>query len=524
MTLAMSRSRDGFPICSADGILLHSSYDPGKEAERFLDSRRGQAAPSTYVLLGPCLDYLSPLIRRRYPGSRIVSLQYSAFFRGKEIQEADATWYPDSPISLPSFIEAAIGEEASSGIGFLDWAPSARAFPDMARLASAVLRDSLDRLASSAATIKATGRSWLLNTCRAFLLAEEAASPIRADGPLVVAMAGPSLESALGDLHRFRGSFRLVSSSSALASCLANGFQPDLVVATDGGFWSRSHLYPLASVRLHLACPLSALPSGQLYKRTPLVLLDQGSFAESELLPFLGGGHPLPAHGTVAGSALALSSSLGEGPLIVAGLDLADLGEREHARPHGFDRVVDRGTGRGEPLETVLFARRLGGARAELGLGWSGTRSHAVYASALELDALRLRGRTFRLRPSPRRLAGFDELDGAALAALLDPAGLGGAGPLRFEERPLPSSEARRDFLSAKLSAWRESSSRACFDLAEGRRPSDPRMDELLRSFDHPYWAAARRALASGGDPRPAAEALAERVADGLSSMAGRLF
>lgn len=523
MLLAMSLARDGSSVCTADGALLHSGYDPAREAERFIDSRLGSSKPSSFILLGPCLDYLSPIIRRRFPASRIVSLQFSPFFRGRELGSADATWYPDDPFPVFSFLDANLGEELSSGLAVLEWSAASRAFPDIAHGVDRAVRDFLGRHSATAATVKASGRSWILNACRTFLLVEELLEPRPFEGPVVVAMAGPSLEESLSALAPLRGAFRLVSVSSALSACLASGLVPDLAIATDGGFWSRAHLYPLSGREVPLCMPLTALPSACLSRRSAILLLDQGSFAEAELLPLLGGGLVLPAHGTVAGSALTLAARSGQGPVIAAGLDLACRGESEHARPHGFDQAVGGASRRLRPLETSAFARRLEAAPIPVGGGWHGSRSHAVYAAALSQDAASLPGRLHRLNPSPCPLDGFKPIGARELEGIIMTSHNAYSAMAPLARRAAPPYRDRRAFLGRKLGEWRSAAEAACARMAEGLEP-DPRIVELLRAFDHPLWAAARRAAASGADPRPAALALGARVMAGIDDIEGRLL
>lgn len=523
MVLAIARSRCGSLVCSADGAFLHSRYDPEREAERFLEASL-TSFPSTVILLGPCLDYLTSPLRRRFPGVRIASIQYSAFFRGRENSRADATWYPDTPVPLPAFLNAVIDEDAISGISVLEWAPASKAFPEAAQATREALRAALDRFVSSAATVKAAGRSWILNTCRSFLLAEHLVAPRPFETPIVVAAAGPSLEASLDLLEKWKGTFFLVTVSSALAACTARGFQPDLVVATDGGAWSRLHLYPLARFASPLAVPLCALPSAALWRRLPLLLLDQGSFAETELLPFLGGGYSSPPHGTVAGSAIKLAARLSSGPIIAAGLDLAVHGEFEHARPHGFDRYLDGSVSRISSLEVRAWERRAERATTPLRDGWFGSRSLAIYADALSSDAASLAGRLFRLLPSPQGLSGFRELDPRGLGEILGGKTKAGATSPLSRSSTAPSREERRDFLASRLGAWRSLATSACEGLCAGRLPKDEGVRELLRSLDLPDWAAALRAQSAGADPRAAAEALAERVDAALDDMGRRLI
>jgi hypothetical protein len=357
MTITLSSAKSLAPTCKAGGIWLHSPYDPAREAERFARSSIGSSKPSHILLLGPCLDYLTPAIRSALPGSRIISVQYSPFFAGRELSRPDAVWQPDSGESLESFLDANLDEDAISGVAVLEWEPATRAFPEAFAGASKAVASSLDRLSSSVATVKAFGKRWIANACASFLLIERLLTVKPQTCPVVVAAAGPSLNHSLIALSRFKGRFVIIAVSSAWSACLAAGIEPDLIVSTDGGYWSRCHLSPLARRRSSIASPLTALPSSSLYKRASFLVLNQGSFAELDLLPGLGAGFDLAPHGTVSGTAIHLASRISSGPIIAAGLDLASYGDLDHARPHGFDSLAYDDSSRFRPSEEAVWRR-----------------------------------------------------------------------------------------------------------------------------------------------------------------------
>jgi hypothetical protein len=521
MELSIRPSRSGPPTCSAGGSWLHSRYEPEKEARRFAELELGASKPSHVVLLGPCLDYLSAAVRSLLPGARILSIQYSAFFSSVREGKADASWYPGSETGLDAFLDGALDEDAISGVAVLEWEPASRAFPAEAAAARDAVKGSLDRLASSTATVKASGRRWIANACASYLLVERLLLPEASKRPILVAAAGPSLPESLASLKDIAGAFTLLCVSSALAACRAAGIEPDLAIATDGGFWSRLHLYPLAAKSLPLAAPLTALPSSALYRETAILVLDQGSFAERALLPSLGASLALPPHGTVSGSAIVLASRLTSGPVVALGLDLASYGDLEHARPHGFDRLHDASASRSSPVEGSIWSRASVAAPIPLEPPpWRSSRSLAAYASALSMDSRRHDGRLFRLGPSPARVEGFATPGRAELEAMAEASS---PRATMAESRPAPLGE-REGWLRGLIEQWRISAQAACRLMGSGDALPDPLVSELLRSIDIADYAASRRALLSGGDPAPAALDLERSCEEFLSGLQRRFF
>jgi hypothetical protein len=531
MELAFAASKAGASYAKAGSILLHSAYDPQKEAERFVDAALGPRRPSCFILSGPCLDYLSPALRARYPGALVLSIQHDARFRNQGPGAADDSWYPGGEESIESFLSRRIDEDALAGVQILEWPPASRAWPEEAAATAKAIRSVLDRLASSSATLKTFGRQWITNACRNFLLVGEALRPKPVDLPIVIASAGPSLCDALDILRDHRPSFALLAVSSALTTCLAKGLAPDLVVATDGGFWSRQHLYPLAASGRPLAMPLTNLPSASLAASIQAVFLDQGNFPEPELLAPGGGGLRLPSHGTVTGSAVQLAARLGHGPLILAGVDFANQGLLSHARPHGFDHLSRDGQTRLKPEESLLLARESATQAIPLGVKpWWSSRSLAIYAEALSAEVLLppLAGRTFRLFPSPAALPGCRVLDAQGLAALFQ-GQHGPQGPrlheaMAFERQDWPAAGRRRELLGSSILAWRGMAIDAVAAIRAGQLPTSLRARELLRAVDLPWWAAACRLLAAGDDAAGPAAELGRSAAAFLEGLGERLL
>ncbi|HTX72038.1 MAG TPA: 6-hydroxymethylpterin diphosphokinase MptE-like protein [Rectinemataceae bacterium] len=536
MDLVCAPSRTGPSFCSVGGIALHSPYDPEREAARWLDSHDLRKRITCCVLLAPCLDFLSPLLRRRNPRLRIVTIQPDAGFRGREQERSDAAWYPDSPLPLARFLDEAIAEDEVSGVMVLEWPPAARVFPAVLENQRKILRDSIDRLVGSAATIRTFGKRWFINACRSFLLIEEILQPRPVAEALVLAAAGPSLDDSLAALRPFSGRFRLLAVSSALSACRAAGLEPDLVVTTDGGQWSRNHLEPLARQRAPLAAPLTALPSSQIWPQSPIVLLDQGSFVERRLAPELGGGVPIPPHGTVVGSALRLAATLGSGPILLAGLDLAVDGDREHCSPHAFDILEEQSGERRLPLSTVRYAHSRQNAPLRLGEGaWRVSRSLSTYASALADETPTFSGRLFRLSPSPVELPGCESVEPDMLPGVLgrargrDHGTEGWPAAESPDDRRVSDGElrlatpGRLHLLSWALDEWSRELRGACEGLAAGLLPADQPTRDLLRSLDLPDWAASRRACIGGEDATAAALALRKHVEAILSDTKRRL-
>jgi hypothetical protein len=257
----------------------------------------------------------------------------------------------------------------------------------------------------------------------------------------------------------------------------------------------------------------------------PILLIEQGNFPEAELCSFLGPRIRLPSHGTVSGSALRLAASLTTGPILAAGLDLASLDLRSHARPHGFDAIGLEGQTCRHPHETAAYSRERPLAPERIGEGpWWTSRSLRLYAAALAAEAGKppLAGRVYRLNPSAVGLEGMREIGEKDIADLL--AGSVVSGRTVPAGRSVPPHEERRDFLESRFAIWRRDLGQAIANLNSGSRFESPRIKELFRAVDFPDWAAASRALASGEDAGVALLSLEREVTEFLDEAERKLL
>ena len=588
--LHFEASRCGLMTCGQGSLSLHSAYNPETEAQNFIARTLPEGKkPSLILILGPCLGYITAALKALEPRAETACIQYSRAFEGRESASADRSFYFDDSLEpgenarrLSAFLAELIGPDSVSGLALIEWPPAARAFPAEAGLCGLILRQTLDRYASEANTEKTFGRRWILNALRSSLLIERLAVLHRTAAPLVIAASGPSLDSALRQLSPYRGRFVLFAVSSALAALRARGWEPDLVVSTDGGNWSRHHLYPLgpepAGEKTILASPLTALPSSGLYAERPLLLLDQGFFPENELVPVFGGALDVGGDATVSGTALRTAALATDGPIITAGLDLASFDIRSHCVPNGFDALIAEDECRLNPGESIVFGREWPGlAPVEGAAPWRSSRALALYAGSLSAAAPGLcPGRIFRLEPSPVQLEGFVPLYGAALATLMSDfpasegtadsgaraAGTEGSGskakrgcagwPGLFTFRDAPPEEERKRFLRKRIGIWRAEVQAAAGLMRIGVLPSgqsraeaknpgagipdgamaagqrtaaqDSTALELFRAVDMPDWAASRRALLRGENPEPVRTNLLENTLAFLDEIEGRLL
>jgi hypothetical protein len=525
-------ARSGACTAIIAGIALHSRYDPLREAERFVQTSLQGEIPSAIVLLGAGLGYLVDSLRRRFPSARLLALYYDARIHEKSLNRAELAWHPGMPEDPEAWLRRMLCELDLEGLRVLEWPPSSRIFPDLARRARRAVEQVARELRGSMVTTQAAGRRWMRNSLLNFLNTRSLIRPAgRAGGrPVLLAASGPSLQESACWIRRCRDRLRLWALPSAALFLREEGLPPDLVVLTDPGFYALYHLHPLAGRPLRLAMPLSAA-AGCWRLSAEVLWFSQGNFFEEALLDQAGLKAPaVPPHGTVAASALELALLLSNGPVILAGLDLCLYDIRSHVRPNTFERFLEPAAGRLSPMHDLLFRqaadraphrRTVDGARIRSGLP---LETYAGWFAALPH-----RDRVYRLHPSPVALPAMREIAGPDLPPLIeaaaDPDGRGeaaGWAPLAG----FPGRAERSGMARGLLADWAQRIRRSLHRLNRERRLGplieDPFLLDFAYYFDAGSLTEIKRTARLQGEP--AAVPPAARLLEAAASFVGDLI
>jgi hypothetical protein len=458
-------AKSGSRSLRVDGIALHSPYDPVREAHRFVLEGIGTEPPSAVVVLGEGLGYVGHAVKDLFPSARVIRVHYSAeIFRAAGPLDGPA-WAPGQKSSLADFLLGQIGEFDMEGLRVLEWPPSARLFPSIARDANDTVRRVLQQLNGSLVTTIAAGRLWLRNSIENFLAFESVlvGRPCAEDRPVLIAAPGPSLEESAKLIRTALPFIDLWALPSSLPLLREEGLTPDLVVMTDPGYYSMHHL-SFAVPDCPLAMPISAargawsLPTraSEGLFRAPF-LLSQPGFFEDAIFHAAGVRPPqVPPHGTVAATALDLARSFTRAPVIVAGLDMCTRDISSHARPNAFDTLLHLRISRVFPHDGLTYERSAGehATRLEGMAGIRASLSLRTYSGWFDQAEDGDPHRVYRLLPSPVALGRMRSLDAEGLRDLLGRAHPGFRGPQVRKCDPYPELPQRLLIVSRLISGW----------------------------------------------------------------------
>lgn len=420
---------------TARPAVLHSRYDPVKEAIRFLDQQAFSFRPAIVVVTEPGDSYLVEPLRNRFPGAVLIAIRYQdSSFRDTD-RLWDAVWRPGCGSALVPFLFNCVPDELLPVTSFLCWKPSDTVWPETARMVWEGISSLIRTQQSVMYTRSMFGRRWFLNMVKNCALAENPYLAPKTAKPVVLAAAGPTLEK----LFPFNRSGYYVCSVSAASSCLAEyDCQPDICIATDGGFWAIDHFRNFSAL-VPVAFPLEAAIPERVLENNPVILLSYGSQLEAVFHDNCGiVAEPAFRNGTVAGTAALYALAHTTSCVLAAGLDLAPTSSFSHARPNVADPLTDISTDRLRPLAGALHAKNRNYGALETYAGWFESRD-ASFSD-----------RFFRLRPEGRPLAGIRTVDieDAASPDYSRPE------PLR-RQNPLPRS-ARVEILNGWLAGTKE--------------------------------------------------------------------
>ena len=449
----------------------------------------------------PGESHLAGALRTRYPAARLLAIRYDKELFAESDTLWDGVWRPGTGSEVSSWLFSAIPDEHLPLTAFLPWKPSDSIWPSLSAYVWNSIASVIRLQTSVMYTRSAFGKRWLMNCVRNAMLArnvEELACPRKT---VLLAAAGPSLESIF---PLDPAGFFVCSVSSALTCLLDRGVRPDLAIATDGGYWALAHLRRIPH-DVPLAFPLEAAVPTKVLRENPLVLLDYGSDLEKFLLETAGiRAEGAERNGTVTGTAASFLLDRFPGPVYASGLDLKPVHERSHARPNAGLFAVEANSSKTKPLSHTSF---------EAGRD---TSSLDIYASWFSSRDASFRERFMRIGNEGRPLEGIRSITLADFRGLCSV-----SGDWRDEQTPsVPRRGRPLQERKEKILSWLRSDSMA-FAEDPYSIPNDPLHHEILQMVSYTGYVKYLKYARSGGpEARESARELANEARSFLSRLA----
>lgn len=377
----ISAAKDGTITASENGMLLHSKYNPGREAEQLVSSFDIQKN-TTAAFLSVGLGYAPITFAQKYPTVPIIIVEPDSAHLFEAFDALD--W---SPVLQHKEVAFAITSDAELAAHLLDKynLDSCKFFSVSSQTAhdtkfyeqlTELLSRQKQKTQINTNTLEKFSHLWLHNSCCNLHYLAELDGVDKYKGctslPVVVLAAGPSLQSILPQLPEIKKRSIIVCVDTALHACLEAHVEPDFIILVDPQYACSLHLEFLESPSSVLITESAVYPSVFRFNCKEKVLCSSlfpiGQYFEKQL----GSKGKLGAGGSVTTTAWDFARLCGTKEIYLAGMDLGFPGKQTHIRGSQFEERSHRTSYRTFSAETDAVNALLG-ANPTLALDYNGS-------------------------------------------------------------------------------------------------------------------------------------------------------
>ena len=360
----LQKAKNGSWTAAYGGTLLHSSYNPEREAEKLVSAAEGKDF-SSGVFMGAGLGYAPVCFAQKFPNKTLIIIEPSVQRLISAFYTVDWTPVFKQPSCViltgatqPQII--AILEKTGLEDSFFFQTPAhelheAQFFSELKCL---VDRNKQKHKINSR-TLKTFSGLWFRNMCRNINKMTEYSGITQFQGkaaglPACIIAAGPSLDGILPFLNELKKRCLLVCVDTALRACLRVGVQPHFVVLTDPQYWNARHIEGLSAPETILITDTAAYPSVFRFNCKSIHLCASffplGQYIEART----GSNGKLGTGGSVASTTWDFARFCGCTEIYVAGLDLGYPAGKTHTRGSTFEEKAHLDACRLKNAETAF--------------------------------------------------------------------------------------------------------------------------------------------------------------------------
>lgn len=356
MELEFLTAKNNEQTVRINNIFLHSSYNPSREAERFVQNISVDFVPEIIFITEPGLAYILPFLRERFPTAKIGCLKFTNINSNFDFSVS----FTSDITLLKKEISKFIPNSKIFQTLFLKWEPSEKIFTKESEVFWNLVKNIIDEEKTLLVTQQFFEKKWLINSCNFITYCQNCASfSEMINCPVVICASGPSLKNNLQIIKNFRDKIFLICLSSAIPVLHRENVIPDLYFSTDGGFWANFHLRKIRKNIPLAVSPESFVNKNILQNQLLLPIIYSDGFS-SELqnlskIKFIED----KRNGTVSGSALEFAIDHTTFPIYLLGLDLSSQKEYQHTQPNELEIKNSTFDNRINSLEKRSFSSSL---------------------------------------------------------------------------------------------------------------------------------------------------------------------
>ena len=323
----------------ANGFMLHSSYNPSREAERYVENLSILPYEDTIILLEPAISYCLVFLRKKYPDKKIGVIRFSDAFEEFNKGFDFVINHFDINNNLDEILFNKLGEERLFSVHFAEWEASKNAFPELYQSAVIKIKESLEKAKTLLVTREYFEKKWFLNSL-SFIkyINKKAVIQDKIKKDVLILASGPSIHTSIEIIKNNQEKFFIICLSSALPVCKYYGIRIDLCISTDGGFWAGQHLKHIAKDTI-LALSPESFVSKKTLEDNPILPLAYPDGISKKILDLCNFTNTFEAerNGTVSGTAAKFALKYFSGNIYFLGLDLANGKGFQHEQPNEIE-------------------------------------------------------------------------------------------------------------------------------------------------------------------------------------------
>ncbi|MDO5774487.1 MAG: DUF115 domain-containing protein [Spirochaetales bacterium] len=360
--IEIETAKNGSVTAKRKNLLLHSKYNPEKEADSLINSFDSEKK-DTAIFLGFGLGYGLVEFAKKFPEPTLIIIEEDTASFFSALSAID--WSPVFEHKKLIFIIGASLEQTSVLISNCSYSKT-HIFKTKSHTAhNQEYFDSVENIIFqnkqkeevNTNTLEKFSRLWLSNSCKNLDYIEKLDGVNKflniANGiPFVIIAAGPSLEKILPHLNEIKERAIIVCVDTALHSCLEFNVEPDFIILADPQYYCSLHLEFLKSPESILVTEIAVYPSVFRFQCKEIVLFSSmfpiGKFFEKNI----GEKGLLAAGGSVATTAWDFARMCGASEIYLAGMDLGFPSKKTHIRGSKFEEKIHCESSRTKTAET----------------------------------------------------------------------------------------------------------------------------------------------------------------------------
>lgn len=340
--------KSGLPTLKMNQILVHSQYDPVKEANQWVKSVEYKIN-DTIVVLGLGLGYHVQALLDNTPESvnilivepveEIGNICKNSEYCGKILNYERVRLICNANLTkIEEELKHTFGREASSDRIVLAEQPGCvRTDPTLYTKLRKLIVKTVEWLRIQENTTLHFSFDWSRNIMENlwetfFSVGVAALQNSFQDVPAIVVSAGPSLSKNVQKLHAAKDKALIICVGTALRVLLKEEIRPDLIVTIDGGETNAKHFEGIDYQDIPIVFYPTVHPKILKNSNMKNFVSMSGMVVENWLNPYLEAKGYLSTGGSVANSAFDFAYQMGCNPIALIGQDLAYSNGESHAK------------------------------------------------------------------------------------------------------------------------------------------------------------------------------------------------